>query len=101
MIKQRNLTLKHLKTHIKSLDSSKTIEKLFDKLVKIQFEQEDYGPATKFLPIIKEFESKTQPIMICDDDQYYHPYTLSALIEYSTKYKNSIVGLRGWRGKVF
>ena len=101
IIRHRNLTLKHLKAHIKRLDSSKTIDKLFDKLVKIRLEQADYGPATKYLPIIKEFQSKSQAIMVCDDDQYYHPYTLSTLIKYSTEYEKSIIGLRGWRGKVF
>jgi hypothetical protein len=104
-IKQKNLTLIHLKTYIQRLDSSKTIARLFDKLVEIRLEQEDYGPATKFLPIIKEFHSKktnesnSQAIMICDDDHYYHPHTVTTLMEYSNKYQNSIVGLRGWRSK--
>jgi hypothetical protein len=105
IIKQQNLTLPHLKTYLQHLDSSTTIARLFDKIVQIRLEPEDYGPATKFLPIIKEFhlktsnKSKSQPIMICDDDQYYHPYTLATLDKYSNKYHNSIVGLRGWRGK--
>ena len=83
------------------------IAELFDKLVQIRLEKEDYGPATKFLPILKEFHtmatnvSKTQAIMICDDDHYYHPHTIATLIKYSDKYKNSIVGLRGWRSKNF
>ncbi|CAF1159217.1 unnamed protein product [Adineta steineri] len=100
---QKNLTLKHLKNDIQLLDSSNAIAKLFDRLVEIRLEEEDYGPATKFLPIIKEFhsmntmKSSSQAIMICDDDQYYHPRTISTLNEYSTKYPNSIVGFRGWR----
>ncbi|CAF3711648.1 unnamed protein product [Rotaria sp. Silwood1] len=98
IIRQKNLTLRHLKTYIKRLDSSKITEKLFDKLVQIRWEEEDYGPTMKFLPIIKEFQSKSQAIMICDDDQYYHPYTLATLNKYSTKYENSIIGFRGWRG---
>lgn len=97
IIHQQNLTLEHLKLSIQYLDSSDTIIKLFDRLVNIQLEEEDYGPATKFLPIIKEFQSKSQAIMICDDDQYYHPYTLSTLNEYSTKFPHSIIGFRGWR----
>ncbi|CAF1184863.1 unnamed protein product [Rotaria sp. Silwood1] len=101
IIRQKNLTLRHLKTYIKRLDSSKITEKLFDKLVQIRWEEEDYGPTMKFLPIIKEFQSKSQAIMICDDDQYYHPYTLATLNKYSTKYENSIIGFRGWRGKKF
>jgi hypothetical protein len=99
IIRQKNLTLTHLKMYIQQLDSSETIARLFDKLVEIRLEREDYGPATKFLPIITEFDSKPQAIMICDDDQYYHPYTLATLNEYSNKFPNSIIGLRGWRGK--
>ncbi len=102
---QKNLTLENLKLYIKHVDSSVIIGKLFDKLVQIRLEEQDYGPATKFLPILKEFHSLTsnasqsQAIIICDDDHYYHPYTISTLDEYSTEYKNSIVGLRGWRSK--
>ncbi|CAF1364535.1 unnamed protein product [Rotaria sordida] len=97
-IRQKNLTLRHLKTYIKRLDLSKITEKLFNKLVQIRLEEEDYGPTIKFLPIIKEFQSKSQAIMICDDDdQYYHPYALATLNKYSTKYENSIIGFRGWR----
>jgi hypothetical protein len=101
----KNLTLEHLKKYIKRLDSSIVIDRLFDKLVQIQLEEQDYGPATKFLPIIKAFHSpttnlsKSQAIMICDDDHYYHPFTIATLIQYSEIYKNSIVGLRGWRSK--
>jgi hypothetical protein len=97
----RNLTLLHLKKYLKHLDSSETAARLFDKLVQIRLEKEDYGPATKYIPIIKEFYLKSQPIMICDDDQYYHRYTLATLNEYSIEYRNSIIGLRGWRGKNF
>jgi hypothetical protein len=87
--------------YIERLDSSESIGRLFDKLVALRLELEDYGPATKFIPIITEFHSKSQAIMICDDDQYYHPYTLATLNEYSNKLPNSIVGFRGWRGKIF
>jgi len=105
IINQKNLTLEHLKIYIKQLDSSTIISKLFDKLVQIRLEEQDYGPATKYLPIIKEYHlitpniSISQAIMICDDDHYYHPYTIDTLNKYSNKYKNSIVGLRGWRSK--
>jgi len=101
IITQNNLTLRHLKLSIQRLDSSKTIAKLFDRLVEIQLESEDYGPATKFLPILKEFGSDSQAIMICDDDQYYHPYTLETLDKYANQFPNSIIGFRGWRGKRF
>lgn len=99
VVKYDNMTLLHLKMSLERLDSSKTLAKLFDRLVLIRLEQEDYGPATKFLPIIKELDSSSQAIMICDDDYYYHPLTLSTLYEYSKKYPHSIIGLRGWRSK--
>ena len=91
--------------YVKSVGSSIIIGRLFDRLVQIRWEEQDYGPATKFLPIIKEFHSmrsnhsQSQAIMICDDDHYYHPYTIDTLERYSNQYQNSIVGLRGWRSK--
>lgn len=97
IIHEKNLTLEHLKLSLRNLDSSKRISKLFDRLVQIRWEDEDYGPATKFLPIIEEFSSSSQPVLICDDDQYYHPYTLATLNHYSQQFPNSIIGLRGWR----
>jgi hypothetical protein len=99
IINQNNLTLTDLKISIQRLDSSEKIGRLFDRLVQIRLEQEDYGPATKYLPIIKEFGSRSQAIMICDDDQYYHPYTLATLHDYSNQFPNNIIGFRGWRGK--
>ncbi|UJR37019.1 hypothetical protein I4U23_029726 [Adineta vaga] len=94
---QPNLTLIHLKSSIQRLDSSEIVSRSFDKLVQIRLEDENYGPATKFIPIIQEFNKKSQPLMICDDDQYYHPYTLATLYKYSNQYPNSILGFRGWR----
>ena len=99
IINEKNVTLMHLKTSIQRLDSSETIARLFDRLVQIRLEQEDYGPATKYLSIIKEFGSNRQTIMICDDDQYYHPYTLATLDEYANRFPDSIIGFRGWRSK--
>ena len=107
IMNQKNLTIEHLKKYIVRIDSSIIIGILFDRLVQIRFEKQDYGPATKYLSIIKAYHlmttntSKTQAIMICDDDHYYQPHTISTLITYSDKYKNSIVGLRGWRSKNF
>lgn len=104
---QTNITLNQLKKYVRKVDSSIVIAKLFDKLVDIKFQEEDYGPATKFLPIIKEFhtlkskKSLSQAIMICDDDHYYHPHLIDVLFQYSEEYKNTIVGLRGWRSKLF
>ena len=103
--KQKNLTLKELKVLVRAVSSLGVIDRLFDQLVQIRWEEQDYGPATKFLPIIKEFHSRSgnlsqsQTIMICDDDHYYHPHTIATLETYSNNYRSSIVGLRGWRSK--
>lgn len=99
LILEKNLTLANLKLSLRNLDSSIRIAKLFDRFVRIQWEDEDYGPATKFLPIIKQLASSSQPVLICDDDQYYHPYTLATLNHYSKQFPDSIIGLRGWRSK--
>ena len=99
-----NLTRAHLRTAMQRLDASTTLISRFDQRVHLRFEQEDLGPATKFIPIIKEYhangdtKTQSQAIMICDDDQYYHPQTVSTLTKYADKYQDSIVGLRGWRG---
>lgn len=100
IIQQENLTLSHLKINVRRLDSSNSLMKIFDRLVDIRLEGKDYGPATKYIPIIKEFSSKQQVIMICDDDQYYHPYTVETFNEYSSIFPNSIIGFRGWRGMI-
>lgn len=102
-----NLTEFQLKKSLEKIDSSVDLHQRFDRLVKIYYENEDYGPGTKFIPIIREFhrtnDSKlqNQRLIICDDDQYYHHETISTLNFYSEKYPNSIVGLRGWRSKTF
>ena len=74
-----DLTRAHLRTAMQRLDASTALISRFDQRVHLRFEQEDLGPATKFIPIIKEYhangdtKTQSQAIMICDDDQYYHP----------------------------
>lgn len=100
----QNLTKQKLKWFLlKQVDSSTKINRLFDDLVQIKFETNDYGPATKYLPILQEFHSKkslqSQKILILDDDHYYHPYTIATLDQYSNQYPNSVLGFRGWRSR--
>lgn len=99
----RNLTKDKLKLFLKQIDSSTKIIRLFDNLVQIKYDENDYGPATKYLPIIEEFHSKktflSQKILILDDDHYYHPYTIEILEQYSNQYPNSMLGFRGWRSR--
>jgi hypothetical protein len=101
----RNLSIEHLKLGVQHLDSSSVISRLFDQLVQIRREDNDYGPATKFLPIIREFHSnathrsQSQAIIICDDDHYYHPHVIETLNEHAQRHPQVIVGLRGWRSE--
>ena len=102
IVAQSNLTLVHLRLALERLDSSARLAVSFDERVHILHESKDYGPATKFLPIIKEFHATkfgAAAIMVCDDDHYYHSHTLATLDKYAEMYPNSIVGLRGWRSK--
>lgn len=100
-----NLTISSLRNILERHDSSLSIRRKFNRLVKIIYQHNDEGPAMKFLPIIREFHRKNdrqspfQSIVICDDDQYYHSEMIFTLKSFSNKYSNSIVGLRGWRGK--
>lgn len=102
-----NLTRAHLRAAMQRLDASTALISRFDRRVQIRFEQEDLGPATKFIPIIKEYhanggtKTQSQAIMICDDDHYYHPRTVATLTMFADKYRDGIVGLRGWRGNYF
>ena len=108
-LKETNVTLTNLKLDLQIYDSSKSLEQRFDKLVHLYYLNEDHGPAMKFLPIIEEYlflsnktrEKGRQKILICDDDHYYHSRLVSTLNKYSDEFNDSIVGLRGWRGKRF
>ena len=96
-----NLTSVDLRSKI----SSEKTQNLFDEIVRLKYVENDDGPATKFLPILREFHSdrkrfsQDQPIVICDDDHIYQPNLLSTLDRYSKVYPNEILGFRGWRSE--
>lgn len=96
-----NLTFVDLRSKI----SSKKLQILFDEIVRLIYVENDDGPATKFLPILREFHSnrkdfsQNQPIVICDDDHIYQTNLLSTLDRYSKVYPNEILGFRGWRSE--
>ena len=56
----------------------------------------DVGPATKYLPVIKNFKHLHQFIMVCDDDHYYHT-SLAFQLNSALIQNLGIVGARGWR----
>lgn len=43
----------------------------------------DYGPATKVLPVIKEYRGSDARIIYCDDDRIYHPDWAANLLQKS------------------
>ena len=43
----------------------------------------DYGPATKILGAVKEFENQDVRLLYCDDDRIYHPNWAAELIKKS------------------
>lgn len=64
----------------------------YNDLVVINICDKDYGPATKFLPMmnIKEIDDDT-PIIIVDDDVIYDPNLSANLLKDSVRYPNSCI----------
>jgi len=54
----------------------------------------DYGPATKILPILKNYSSDKK-IIYCDDDIIYHHKWSENIINTSIKYPNDCICARG------
>jgi hypothetical protein len=75
-------------------------EHLLHPLVRILF-AEDVGPATKFVPVIRELLSKVDagsgPVIIVDDDHYYSPSLVSTLLTAHLALPYAALGFRGWR----
>jgi len=55
---------------------------------------EDYGPATKLLGAIREEKDPGTIVITIDDDHYYHPDTIKALVFYGTKFPDKVVSFR-------
>jgi hypothetical protein len=61
--------------------------------VEIRLVDEDYGPATKLLPALKEFAGQDIDILFCDDDQIYRPYIAERLLKARAKRPNDMIAI--------
>ncbi len=66
------------------------------KCVQIIWVEKDWGPATKFIPALLEFD-ETQRILVVDDDNCYPPTYLSDFHKWSDKVPNQILTGSGWK----
>lgn len=56
----------------------------------------DYGPATKFIPVVEMLKERgKQKIVICDDDHHYSSSVVETLVEQHTADPTNAYGLRG------
>ena len=65
----------------------KDLQKNFN-IFNIKIVEKDYGPSTKIIPALIEYEKKDIFIIYLDDDMIYHPDTIETLIFYSNIYSN-------------
>lgn len=56
---------------------------------------DDYGPATKLLPTLKD-SAPSQPILVVDDDRIYAPQLVATLEAAAKAHKGAAVALGGW-----
>lgn len=63
--------------------------------VEIRMVDQDYGPATKILPALREFAGQDVEILFCDDDQIYQPYLAEAYLKARAKHPDACIGASG------
>lgn len=63
--------------------------------VEIRWVEEDYGPATKILPAVREFANQDVEILFCDDDQDYRPNLAERLLIARRRHPNDAVAVSG------
>ncbi|MEP2530818.1 glycosyltransferase family A protein [Shimia sp.] len=63
--------------------------------VEIRWVEEDYGPATKVLPAVKEFSGQDIDILFCDDDQEYRPNLAERLLAARLRRPNDALAVSG------
>jgi hypothetical protein len=78
----------------------------FQEIVEIFHPSSDFGPMTKFYPILELTSSPSSnrsafapdcKFIILDDDKAYHPNTIKSLIEASNFFPRDLIGFAGWR----
>ncbi|WP_299353666.1 hypothetical protein [uncultured Shimia sp.] len=65
------------------------------KGVEIRIVDEDYGPATKLLPALREFAGQDIDILFCDDDQIYQPYLAEDLLKGRADHPDACIAASG------
>ena len=63
--------------------------------VEIRVVDEDFGPATKLLPALKEFAGEDLEILFCDDDQIYPTYLAEDLLNGRAAHPEACVAASG------
>lgn len=63
--------------------------------IEIRYCEEDYGPATKVLPAVREFAGKDIRLIYCDDDELYMPQWAETLIRGSDEHPQACVTVSG------
>ena len=75
------------------------LKKYIDKII-INYIDDDYGPGTKLLGLIKskiiKFDSKDTYIVLVDDDLIYKPYMLEYFDNYNKKHNNKLRTASYW-----
>ncbi len=63
--------------------------------VEIRRVDEDFGPATKILPAVRDFRESGFDILFCDDDQVYRPHLAECLLSGRKLRPNDAVAVSG------
>lgn len=63
--------------------------------VEIRMVDEDYGPATKLLPALKDFKDSGYEILFLDDDHVYPPYLAKHMLKGRRRRPNACVAISG------
>lgn len=63
--------------------------------VDIRVVEDDFGPATKLLPALRDFAGEDLDILFCDDDQIYQPYLAEALLQGRLDHPEACIGASG------
>ncbi|TCL08214.1 hypothetical protein BXY66_0247 [Shimia isoporae] len=63
--------------------------------VEIRLVDEDYGPATKILPAVRDFAGGDVEILFCDDDQVYPKHLARQLLKERARRPNDVVSVSG------
>ncbi|WP_152926516.1 glycosyltransferase family 2 protein [Shimia sp. SK013] len=63
--------------------------------VEVRWVEEDFGPATKVLPAVRDFQGAGVDILFCDDDQVYRPILAERLLAARARRPNDVVAISG------